>query len=122
MYCPECRGEYQEGITACPNCDVALTPEPPPQPDFEGLETVLETSDGSLAQVAGTLLEVEGIPFFTGSDNVQDILGDGRFSPGFQLVMGPMKLLVAEEHAERARELLAALPGEVVEESSPEPS
>lgn len=122
MYCQQCGAEYTEGITLCPSCGVALTNEPPPVPDFEGLTPVLETEDGSLAQVAGTLLEVEGIPFFTASDNVQDILGDGRFTPGFQLVMGPMKLLVAEEHAERAREVLAELPGQVVEEAAPEAS
>lgn len=24
MYCPTCRGEYREGITTCPRCDVGL--------------------------------------------------------------------------------------------------
>jgi len=27
VYCPECEGEYREGIDSCPSCEVALVPE-----------------------------------------------------------------------------------------------
>jgi hypothetical protein len=31
-WCPNCRDEYRPGIIVCPNCDVALVGEQPPQP------------------------------------------------------------------------------------------
>lgn len=30
-YCPKCRYEYREGIKECPDCDVALVEEMPPE-------------------------------------------------------------------------------------------
>lgn len=32
MYCPLCRAEYRPGFTTCSDCDVALVPDPPPDP------------------------------------------------------------------------------------------
>lgn len=31
MYCPECRYEYREGTTVCPDCGVPLMAGPPPE-------------------------------------------------------------------------------------------
>jgi hypothetical protein len=37
MWCPRCGGEYREGITHCPSCDLDLVAEPP-EPEYS-LET-----------------------------------------------------------------------------------
>jgi len=70
MYCPQCRIEYQDGLTECPECRVPLLtgiPAPNPQQPFDPsleLVVVLETSDRMLLAMAKGLLEDAGIPLF----------------------------------------------------------
>lgn len=35
LFCPRCRYEYREGIDTCPDCEVELVDELPPEPDRE---------------------------------------------------------------------------------------
>ena len=113
MHCPECGQEYTQGVSVCPECDVALTtipPEAPPEPSAEWveLETILETSDPARLVVARSLLEAEGIPCFTRGELLQEFLGWGRMPSGFNLITGPVQLQVRGDRSVEARELLDA--------------
>lgn len=110
MYCPECGSEYREGISTCVDCEVPLTEAPPPEtvhPDFHFV-TVLEGSDPAAIVLAESLLLEEKIPYLKKFDQVQDLFALGRLA-GFNQVVGPVLIQVAEQHAEAALAVLGEL-------------
>ena len=125
MFCPECGQEYQDGVTICVDCDVALQPDPPsfppePKPEWLELETVLETSDPARLAVAKSLLDAEEIPSFSRGEMLQELMGVGRAPSGTNLIIGPVKLQVRPDRAEEARALLAAVDTAEIEEPAGE--
>lgn len=114
MFCPECGGEYRQGFTHCADCDVDLVetlPVAAPTPD-SGLVPVLETGDPSELVFAESVLQQAGIPFVKKGDSLQELFALGRLGTGFNPIAGPVVLLVSEDQAEAAAQLL--------EESMPE--
>jgi putative signal transducing protein len=116
MICPQCGGEYRDGFTQCVDCEgplVAAPPEPvdgsepEPEPDT-ALVSVLETGDPAEMAFVESLLLEGNIPYVKQGDRVQDLFGIGRVG-GFNVLTGPAKLLVGEEHVEAAREILRDL-------------
>ena len=117
MYCPECGSEYREGFFECVDCQVPLTAEPPAQeshPDVNLVTVLAEEDPGRLALAESLLMDAD-IPYIKKGDQVQDLFGGGRI--GFNPVVGPVLLQVAEEHAEEARALLDDLESEEVDSS-----
>lgn len=113
MYCPECGLEFREGVTACTDCGVALTIDPPPAPpqptaEWLDLKTVLETSDPAILLVSQSLLKAEGIPCYARGDLLQELLDLGRLPYGWNILIGPVRLEVRRDRSEEARELLRA--------------
>jgi hypothetical protein len=72
------------------------------------LVTVLDTADASLLLVAKSLLDAEGIASFAEGVGAQEGLGAGRIAAS-DLPLGPGRLRVHPEDAERARELVVGL-------------
>jgi Putative prokaryotic signal transducing protein len=109
MYCPECKGEFKEGITVCPTCNIPLVEKltPEPEPVYVEWVTVLETGDPALLGVAKSVLETEKIPFFAKGEGLQDLFGAGRIGTGFNPMVGPIQLQVPKEFAKEAERLLA---------------
>jgi hypothetical protein len=136
MFCPECKGEFIPGVTRCDTCDVPLVeslPEPEeaapaPHPSTAPAAaparseadarpvTVLSTGDPGLMALAKSLLQAEGIPFFTRGEAGQDLFGLGRIG-GFNVIVGPAVLLVRSMDAEDARALLEGIEDGVPVES-----
>ena len=112
MHCPRCRTEYEQDVTRCPVCDVALSEDDAPpgsgEPEWVDLVTVLETGDPSLLLVTKSLLDVEGVPSFVEGVGVYEGLGAGRIA-GADMPMGPGRLRVRPQDVDAARELLASL-------------
>jgi len=100
VFCPQCAAEYREGISQCPECDVALVPTLPPGegPEWIDFVTVLVTRDHSELALAKSLLEGAGIPFFARNEEVENLIA-----------AGPIELQVRPEHADEARDLLREL-------------
>jgi hypothetical protein len=71
------------------------------------LVAIFESADPVALAVARGALQAEGIPFITLGEGLQDLIGLGRFPGGFNVVTGPVKILVDSGDAERAREALA---------------
>ncbi len=105
-YCPRCMTEYREGAKECIDCHVALQPGSPPAgvENLEGGNEVklvrVRTFSGATARLdadlAKNLLETQGI---------RCVL-PGEFSAGTMPGIDVVQLLVREEDAEQAIEVL----------------
>ena len=104
-YCPKCRYEYRAEIEKCPDCDVALvdelSPEKPPVV-AQGPVCVAAFLFPVQAEEAKLKLESHSIEARLSGDIVSRT---GEFNVGFD---EGVKVLVAEEDARRAREILEA--------------
>ncbi|MCU7494520.1 MAG: DUF2007 domain-containing protein [Ignavibacteria bacterium] len=100
MFCPNCKAEYREGFTRCADCQVDLV-DKLPEEDFE-LDTdirfveILRTLNLVDLAFIKSILDSEGIQYFIKGDIIQNI------NP----LVDPAVLMVREEEADRARELL----------------
>jgi hypothetical protein len=68
--------------------------------------TVFQTSDPIVLALVKNALDGERIPFVAQGEGVQDWIGLGRFPSGYNAVTGPVRIQVAAENADRAREAL----------------
>ncbi len=82
-----------------------------------GVTTVFTTVDTNAMIMAKLMLEVEGIPIIASGEGLQDLFGMGRSVGAFNPVVGPMRIQVAAEEADRAREVLAEMAA-----ATPEPA
>src|SRR5919106_4552607 len=84
MYCPQCKSEYREGITACAECQVPLV-ESIPEEDEEfddedsGIKVLLETTHPTDLDSLIVQLEERGIPYVLQSGTALPIL-EGRLT------------------------------------------
>ena len=115
MYCPQCRAEFRDEITTCPDCEVSLVVEVPKMPDLlaEDLVSVLETANVAVLPVVKSVLRGAEIPFVVQGDEAMGVLPVGRIglggisSGGHGLSAG---ILVPRDREEEARALLTELP------------
>ncbi len=116
MFCPNCGAEYREGFTSCSACEVPLVSEPPDrkEPVFKNLVTVYEAGNLAILSFAKSILESGGIDYYCKGEGIQDLFGAGRLGTGYNPVLGPVQIQVAEEDAEKAKEIL-----DQIEESQP---
>jgi hypothetical protein len=124
VICPNCGAEYRPGFTRCSDCDVPLvesTPEPEGEPepathlgvalppDLVDPVCVLRIGHAVNVALAKSILGSAGIPSVALNEEVQDLVGLGRFPAGFNVVVGPVLILVPRAAAEDARLMLAGL-------------
>ncbi len=97
MFCPNCRYEYENHVTVCPECGATLTKELPPEDEVEYTElvTVYTTADAGLLGLAKSLLEDAGIDYFVRGESTKAL-----FAAGF------MELQVHPHDAEEAEALI----------------
>ena len=107
MYCPECRSEYVDGVAECPDCRIALVDDLPP----DEAETFEEEPDISYVPLVRTYSakDVAFIHSVLGGTEIRYyIRGEGLTH--LRPLADPSILMVDEEAAEDARELLKDLP------------
>jgi Putative prokaryotic signal transducing protein len=121
MFCPQCGAEYRPGFTRCYDCQVDLVEQPPPRkprrrprdkseasPSVQLLKPVciFRSGDPGRIAVAQSILRSAEVPFVVLNEAVQDMVGLGRFPAGFNIALGPVKIMVSESDAEDARLLV----------------
>ncbi len=101
MLCPKCRAEYLEGVTSCSECNLPLVAELPeePIPEFVDYEEVLATFNPFDIALIKSLLDPEGILYFFQGEQFSYV----------RPLADPVRLMVAKEDAEEAREILAGI-------------
>ncbi len=70
------------------------------------LVLVFQSGDPIALALAKGALESAEIAFVTQGEGLQDLIGLGRFPGGFNVVTGPVKILVDAGDADRARDAL----------------
>jgi hypothetical protein len=107
-YCPQCRGEFQDWVTNCPDCDQPLVAELPAEPSHEApaVRVVLETSDPDLLPVLTSALRAAGIPFWTPGESTMNVLPIGPVEGWVPSNPISTAILVPEDRYEEARALL----------------
>lgn len=124
MFCPQCESEFRPGFDHCPDCDVDLVAELPPEPghDTDVYETVLETSDPDLVPLFKSLLDSAEIPYETWGEDLLNLFP----LPAGSLTLPPRKgevvFLVPGDRAEEARQLLDSEHPQLSEGSLPVPA
>ncbi len=101
MFCPKCRAEYREGFMTCSDCRVPLVQARPPEveaqpPEFVDYEEVLATYNPFDIAVIKSLLDPEDILYFFQGEQFSYV----------RPLADPVRLMVAKEDAEAAREIL----------------
>jgi len=103
-YCPECRDEFEEWVKVCPDCNVALVEELPPQPVHEDMDESLvhiATAPGEpIANMWSGILEEHGIQCLLKGGN----LGAAMYASTLNL---PYKVYVLASQADDAKRILA---------------
>ena len=115
MYCPECRAEFRDEIAVCPDCEVSLVLELPPESELDDKEliSVLETADVSVLPVVKSVLRAAEIPFVVQGDEAMGVLPVGKIGLGGITSRGhglSASILVSRDREEEARALLTELP------------
>ena len=113
MFCPKCRYEYEFGVNRCPDCDVDLVSQlpPEPQPEYDEPVAVFESGDTSVLLVAQSMLENEDIQFWLRGEGPSHLFAGGGM--GLSPTAGPYKLLVRSSDEDFAREVLKDLQEEL---------
>jgi uncharacterized Zn ribbon protein len=112
MYCPQCKSEYREGITACAECQTPLV-ESLAEDDEEleeedsAIKILLETSHPTDLDPLILQLEERGIPYVLQSGTALSIL-EGRLTATLPEDWRAF-VLVPSEHLSAANALIAEL-------------
>lgn len=109
MFCPECGGEYREGITECGDCGVALVEQPPSPPEDEEMVSVFRSADAALLPVIKSVLASADIPFSVQGDEASGLFPFGSAGGGADGRRLGAVVRVPAGRAQEAEELLEAV-------------
>lgn len=101
MFCPNCRAEYVENVTECPDCHVSLVADLPetPAPEFTDYVEIVSTFNPVDIAMIKSLLEGQEIDFY---------LHGEYFNLAGPLVQ-PARLMVRKDQVEEVKEILKGL-------------
>ncbi len=115
MFCPECEGEFREGIRVCPDCEIALVRQDSRAASAvqaeDGRDAVVVLRTGVLyeADMAASALEEAGVPHYRREESSAGLTFAMPAAPS----SGPgvwWAIVVPAAAVDRAEEVLETLP------------
>jgi hypothetical protein len=79
MFCPKCRYEYEDILEICPDCQLKLIRELPPEedPEYTELITVFTTPDAGLLALAKSIFGDAGIDYYVKGETAKTLFAQG---------------------------------------------
>ena len=115
MFCPECRGEYVEGIRQCDACGVDLVESlTEPAHDNRPLVTVFKTPDPALVPVIHSLLQDAGIPYTIRNEEILGLFPATAVGLAIDPRSKGAEVQVPADRADEAKRLLEDLTSDAV--------
>jgi len=115
-HCPNCRDEFRDEVTECPDCRKALVEGPAPDQDVRSEAKAVEltrTRDRFMLTRLLGMLDEAGISYQMGEGIVlSSIVGD---------ISQPVRVLVLEDDEVAAKEIVAGLEGAALAEGAAPP-
>lgn len=74
--------------------------------EFVELVTIVESADPALLMVMKSVLDGAEIEYYAKGEQLQNLFGAGQIGIGFNPIIGPVRIQVRGEDAERSRTLL----------------
>jgi len=103
MFCPKCKSEYRKGITKCPECNVDLVDELPPEPKiqykYKQFQEVLRTYNAGDVILIKSILDAEKIDYFFLGENFLYV----------RPMVEPARLMVRITEIQKVKDLLKDL-------------
>jgi hypothetical protein len=108
LFCPECRGEFEDWVEVCPDCKVALVKELPPLPERERhqyrqeepLVRIAVAPNEIIANMWSGILKEHGVSCLLKGNTLKTVMYSLPFDQ-------PCEIYALSSVAERAREILA---------------
>lgn len=75
-------------------------------PEFVELVTIVESNNTTLLTLVKSVLDGDDIPYFAKGEQLQHLFGFGQLGVGFNPIIGPVRIQVRSDDAQRARVLL----------------
>ena len=118
LICPQCRGEFRQGIGECPDCRVPLLSEDDAMVRTAELErersvVVLRTADPSALALAQALLREADISFAVNNERMIGLFPSALSGPELDSRFRAAEIEVLESTRERALETLSDIEGVV---------
>ena len=120
MICPQCAGEFVDGIYECPDCQIPLKHEwelEEPEIEQEEFVIVFETADVSQIPFVKSLLDAAAIPHILQGEQAVGILAMPPLVANASHSAFATCLLVPKSREQEARELIADLEREELDDS-----
>ena len=101
MFCPECKSEFIAGIAICPECQINLIGElpPEPEPEFVDYDEILATYNPADISLLKSILDSEGITYFFKGENFQHV----------RPWADPARLMIRKDQVEKVVDLIKDL-------------
>jgi len=111
MWCPTCRGEFVDEVTACPDCGTALVADPPAEIEDhdERFVQVFRSADTSLLPVIKSVLSGAGIKHLVQGEEAQSLYPFGSVGGGSDNRLLGAVVLVPASSREAAEAVLKEL-------------
>jgi hypothetical protein len=122
MYCPQCEGEFRDGITVCPDCEVPLVESLAGLHDDAPFERVLEVFDPAILPLVRSLLDETDIPYTIENEEAMGLFPGTTSGLAVDAGGRAAEVLVPARRAAEARELLSEVDPDAGDDATDEES
>ncbi len=108
MFCPSCSGEFRQGVTYCPDCNLPLVDLPAAAGGVApGLEPILRSNFPDEVSALAAKLRDAGLPYVEQSGTALALFEGGRLFGGYRADDYEGRIWVLATQVEQVREMIS---------------